>query len=120
MEDDGTPQIFWDEVWSPICGHYFWDNQHGASKFCEKLGYDGGAYSGRGSGETYGYDSFRLGKCNDNDIWPDCTGGCNEYEVGGICADSWSGYCTSGEEVKITITCDGDSILTSTSCTGTK
>ena len=35
LEADGTPLIFWDKVWSPICGHYFWDNQYGAKKFCQ-------------------------------------------------------------------------------------
>ena len=26
-----------DGKWTPICGHWFWDNNYGASMFCRKL-----------------------------------------------------------------------------------
>ena len=91
----------------PICGHYFWDNHYGAMLFCEKMGYKSGKVSGKGAGQKYFQDSFKIGKCNDGDKWENCSGGCNEYESGGKCDESWSGYCTKGQEVKITIECSG-------------
>ena len=36
--DDGTPEYYLNGDWYPICGHYFWDNDHGATAFCRKLG----------------------------------------------------------------------------------
>ena len=91
----------------PICGHFFWDNQNGAKLFCEKMGYTSGKLSGRGSGQKYSQDSFKIGKCNDGDKWESCSGGCNQYESGGKCNDSWGSYCTKGQEVKMTIKCSG-------------
>ena len=58
LEEDGTPLVFWDSQWIPICGHYFWDNQHGAELFCRKMGFESGLFSGRGSGQKYEGDSL--------------------------------------------------------------
>ena len=118
LESDGTPLVFWDNSWMPICGHYFWDNQNGAKLFCEKMGYTSGKFNGRGSGDKYSQDSFKIGKCNDGDKWESCSGGCNEYESGGKCDESWGGYCTKDEEVKITIACSGEESIKTTSCRG--
>ena len=118
LEEDGTPIVFWGNSWIPICGHYFWDNQNGAKLFCQKMGYLSGKISDAGSGETYSQDSFKIGKCNDGDKWESCSGGCNEYESGGKCDESWSSYCTKDEEVKITIACSGEESIKTTSCRG--
>ena len=123
LEDDGTPLVYWGNTWMPICGHFFWDNQNGAKLFCEKMGYTSGKFSGRGSGQKYSLDSFKIGNCNDGDKWESCSGGCNEYEAGGKCNDSWGSYCTKGQEVKITIKCSGGVEpkvkIKTTSCQGT-
>ena len=37
LEDDGTPLFFWNDKLSPICGKWFWNNQIGATLFCQKL-----------------------------------------------------------------------------------
>ena len=111
-EDDkiiGTPMICWNGVWSPICGHYFWDNQHGATKFCQLMGYDTGYWEGKKSG-SYNVDSFRIGKCEENDDWMSCSGGCNDYEVGGKCY--WLSSCTAGQNIKFSIACTGADIST--------
>jgi len=108
LEQDGTPKILWGDVWSPICGHYFWDNQVGATKFCQKLGYGKGAQSGSGSGNHYTTDSFRLGSCQEGDELTGCTGGCNDYVVGGQCSNSGifsSDECTQGDANAMTIHC---------------
>ena len=79
--------------WVPICGHYFWDNQVGAELFCQKMGYDSGQLSGRGSGKKYSTDSFRIGKCNGGNNWGKCKGGCNDYEVGVACNNNKYAKC---------------------------
>ena len=109
--------VFWGNMWAPICGHYFWNNQIGANKFCQQMGYDSGLHSGRESGEFYVTDSFKIGQCNTDDPWKNCSGGCNDYQVGGRCTDSRNGVCTARSPVKITISCSGNSSKSS-SCTG--
>ena len=119
LEDDGTPLVLWEDVWSPICGHYFWDNQVGASIFCSKLGYEHGEQSH--DGNSYSTDGFRIGKCEEGDDLASCTGGCNDYELGGQCSNSWSGgECMQSEPMAMTISCSQPSALVfNPSCTGT-
>ena len=102
IEDDGAPLLFWNDKWSPICGHFFWDNQYGAELFCQKLGYTSGTQSGRGSNQKYSKDAIKMGMCNNGDVLEKCTGGGNDYKVG----DPGAG-CTAGNAVKITISCNG-------------
>ena len=94
----------------PICGHYFWDNQNGAKLFCKKLGYDSGVLSGRNSGQKYGTDSFRIGKCENGDEWltsgrGGCRGGCNDYQGGGSCRNNNRAKCDKNQAAKFTIKC---------------
>ena len=118
LEDDGTPLVFWNNVWSPICGHYFWDNQHGATKFCQRMGYDAGQLSWRDPIHRYMEDAFRIGRCNSYDDWTSCSDGCNDYRADGYgCSNNYNAYCRAGERVGITISCSGDSTKTS-SCPG--
>ena len=70
LEKDGTPMLFWKEKWSPICGHYFWDNQHGATTFCKKLGYS----SGQQERANTNYDeiSIIIGTCQQDQDLAEC------------------------------------------------
>ena len=95
LQSDGTPFLRKDDTWYPICGHYFWDNNHGATAFCNKLGYPEGWISE--TGLTYSEDSIRVGKCEEGEYLMDCTDGSNTYETGGS--------CSAGHEAGITITC---------------
>ena len=104
----------------PICGHYFWDNQEGAKLFCQKMGYHSGTFSGRGSGQKYSMDSFRIGKCNDGDNWESCSGGCNDYQGGGACSNNNHAKCDQTQGVKITIECSGGVSTARTSFRGTQ
>ena len=109
--------VFWNTIWYPICGHYFWNNQIGATLFCQEIGYNYGNYAGKESGHSYLTDSFRIGQCNTGDVWKNCSGGCNDYQGGGKCNDNVSDVCTVGQPVKITIRCEGNSTISS-SCKG--
>ena len=117
--------IFWNQTWTPICGHYFWDNPFGANKFCEQLGcYSGGEVrpmryesAWDDTPTNYTVDAFRFGSCRKDDKWGRCTGGCNDNKIGGSCDVNSSAICESGYSVRINITCSC-SCTKSSSCTG--
>ena len=119
METDGTPFIFWNNAWSPICGLYFWDSSYGASLFCKKLGYSSG--TSKKSNQMYDVNSFKVGKCLWDDSWGACTGGCNDYSSGGNCINENSAKTcdANDDQVGITIECnDGGQDVKNSSCGG--
>ena len=101
LERNGTPLLFLDNKWSPICGHYFWDTVNGAKAFCKRLAYPSGTL--QRIGHTYSEDSVRVGYCNEGEDLLACTGGCNEYETG--YGNGNSGSCTKNDKVSVSITC---------------
>ena len=117
IDEDGIPMIYWKSSWAPICGHYFWNNQIGANKFCNKMGYDHGLISGKEEREFYEVDAFKLGQCKSDDAWLRCSGGCNDNNIGAHCQDDVNTNCSAGQPVKFNITCKGNSSKT-TSCKG--
>ena len=123
LEEDGTPLVYWNYQWMPICGHYFWDNQNGAKLFCKKMGYDSGVLSGRNSGQKYGRDSFRIGKCESGDEWMSsgrggCRGGCNDYQGGGSCRNNGNAKCDKHQAAKFTIKCSGGKKMSTLNSSG--
>ena len=105
-------------MWSPLCGHYFWDNQYGAEKFCQKLGYPSGMHSGKPMQKSYPVDSFSLGTCLPEDKWPCCTGGENYFNVG---TPALNGTCEKSNDQAIVIKCFGDpKSVNNPSCNGIK
>ena len=125
--DDGTPFIYWDSQWYPICGHYFWDNDVGSSLYCEKLGYSNGIVQRSETDEKYAIESFRLGLCNENDPLTSCSGGCNDYKAGGYCGSRnyWdrgngnsNARCEKQYSPKIRIKCHDGNKSISVSCRG--
>ena len=106
--EDGHPMLFWDGKWSPICGHWFWDNHHGAKSFCKKLGYESGKYLR--TNEAYEEDAILIGRCRKGESLEKCTGTMNRYTLD-------FRMCRAGEKVAITISCDGVTPLSS-SCKG--
>ena len=101
LADDGTPYIYWNDVWSPICGHGFWNNDYGATLFCQKLGYDSGTKTPV-KGKFTSMDALDLDVCGQNDHWLGCAGG---YSL--------SARCSAGNPISITIACQGNSAETS-------
>ena len=102
--------MFLNGAWAPICGHYFWDNNNGATLFCKKLGYHHGVvripiniyYKNLTS------DAVRIGTCveTDDDL-ENCSGGCNDLEIGGHCLNDNQKSCSSGQPANIEIECYG-------------
>ena len=100
LEEDGTPLLFYDHKWSPICGHDFTNDNNGATTFCKKLGYGSGKAT-RINGR-YPVANLRIGKCGAGQELISCTAGGNylnynilEYR-----------YCIPTESASISIACD--------------
>ena len=99
LGSDGIPYVFWSGDWSPICGHWFWNNQNGAKSFCQKLGFADGSFNKENS--EYCEDAIEIGACRPGEMINSCTGGSNEYKKTSWCQTG------GGNAVKITISCIG-------------
>ena len=97
QKEGGTPYIFWLKEWFPICGHWFWDDNNGATAFCNKLGYPSGTQAR--TFQSYDEESMKVGGCYPGEDLIDCTAGGNEYKIGGS--------CTPGNDEGISISCSG-------------
>ena len=123
--NDNVPMMYLNDTWSPICGHYFWNDNNATNLFCQKLGYVNGTVTPKETDqhlESYSVDSARIGRCihRNKDIMR-CTGGCNDYRTGGVCFDNEDANCSAGQQVKIRINCygtQGSSMPGHATCTG--
>ena len=95
LAKNGTPFLFWDRKWTPICGHWFWDNDHGATAFCTKLGYEYGHVNKIEN--SYHVPAIHVGKCRAGEELTGCTWTKNYYDFRN---------CNPGDPIGITITCN--------------
>ena len=108
LDKDGTPMIFWDSVWSPICAHSFGDNRYGADKFCQKLGYTTGILMK--IERNFTVDKFMIGLCLKDDVWPFCTGRDNVRKIGSKWKDCTGNLaCGHSNTNGIKVQCSGES-----------
>ena len=95
-----VPEVMYNGQWYPICGHYFWDNNNGATTVCEALGFSGGGtLTNRYA--THSTDAMPVGMCSAGQALTSCTNGGNawgnfEYN---------NGWCKAGTAVGVTVTC---------------
>ena len=99
LGSDDIAEVYFNEKWVPICGHWFWDNNIGATLFCQKLGFESGAINERFELKN---DGLRVGQCNSGDAWLQCSR-CNELQVGGQC--DGGGSCNRGQTAAFSISC---------------
>jgi hypothetical protein len=104
------PEIFYAGTFYPICGHYFWDNNYGASTFCRHLGFKQGER--RISRATFPKDSIGLGRCHKTDRFPLCTAGGNSWSNLKI-RDCW---CCKGRRIGVQVRCSGAIAPVGVSC----
>ena len=109
LVDGKYPEVWLNGTWSPICGHYFWDNDYGATMFCKQLNatFDSGIVIRRPD-KPLESDAIRVGKCQNDTIdtqWLQCTGACNDLGKGNGCA-----MCGAGELASIEIECSQSEI----------
>ena len=103
LTNDNFAEIYNNGKWVPICGHNFWDNNVGATLFCQQLGYQTGILEQESKARKIPLpaDGFAIGFCNSNDIWPQCTGKCNDHSIGGFACND----CRSGVLAGVKIEC---------------
>ena len=91
---------------------------------CNAVGYELGIINQDSKGEWNSTtDHFRMGQCNENDTLMKCTGGCNDYKVGGSCSNDDEGVCKAGKPVQFFLKCSGEHNQTQhllSQCTGKK
>ena len=93
LNNDEIAEIYQHGKWIPICGHNFWNNNIGATLFCQQLGYETGIVKQESIAQQVSLpdDGFRIGECKTNDTWGQCTGSCNDHTVGcNHCSDCGS------------------------------
>ena len=77
LTNNKIPEINYNGKWVPICGHWFWNGNHGAKLFCKRLGYASGVITDKRI--PLSSDGFRIGDCSGTNNFPDgCTGGCHK------------------------------------------
>ena len=105
LKDGKFPEVFLNGIWSPICGHYFWDNDVGASLFCQKLTSDPASIGQViiRTDKPLEKDAIRIGKCLSNDQWLSCSGGCNDLGTGKGCNNGDN--CGAKQPASIEIKC---------------
>ena len=91
-------EVYFNDEWVPICGHYFWDNDIGATLFCQQLGFKFGAINER---LELPNDGLRVGRCDEGDPWLQCSR-CGQLQVGGQCD---AGSCNKGQTAAVSINC---------------
>ena len=71
------PEVHWKGRWYPICGHYFWDSDDGATTICRTLGFQKGT---RVETRTvFLVDAMPVGRCKPGERMYECTGGGNAW-----------------------------------------
>lgn len=95
----GNPYIYIEDAWRPICGHFFWNNNHGCDTICKRSGYSSGTKTSRGS--TYTEDAFWVGECASNVDLLQCRSEGSLYET--YPQDRQD--CFSGKSIGVTCTC---------------
>ena len=105
-----TPEVYYNGSWYPICGHYFWDDDQGATNFCQKLGATSGSVSppnkdASGTGTStlnppeLGQTAMHVGLCGKGQAMPECN------EKGNHWGDLKQAGCQKGSPARMTVTC---------------
>ena len=103
------PEVSFSGQYYPICGHFFWDNDNGATSVCKLFGFKKGEITRTDA--VYDVDAMPVGRCNPGQELTKCTGAGNIW--GDFNADG--GSCKKGKEAGVTVTCTEPSMC----CLGT-
>ena len=87
LADGKYPELNVNGTWTPICGYGFWDNDYGATLFCQQLDPKFVVGTVTKINKKLESDAIQIGECMKDDAWLACTGGCNDLIVGKGCAD---------------------------------
>lgn len=89
------PELFYNQSWTPVCGHFFWSNHDGATTFCQQLGYDSGRVAL--APEALPVDAVQVGKCGPGERLDRCTKGHNSRD--------FSAWCRAGNYNSLEVNC---------------
>lgn len=105
------PWVYYSNTWYPICGHYFWDDDNGATKVCQGLGFSSGKKDKKKS-PSYSKDAMPVGECRSGQSLTACTDGGNAW--GNF---AWrNNDCRAGKNVRCLVKCYGGSNQQASSC----
>ena len=96
-----VPEVMYNGQWSPICGHYFWNNDNGATTVCKALGFFGGTNTKTRT--TYSTDAMPVGMCSAGQALTSCTMTASDNAWGNF--EYNDGWCKAGTAVGVTVTC---------------
>jgi hypothetical protein len=109
------PEVMYNGEWWPLCGHYFWDDNDGATTMCQQLGFTSGYRTDTRT--HFDKDSMPVGRCSAGQPITACTQGGNGWGDfsynGNWCAQ---GATYGGNGIGVTITCTGGVESSSGSC----
>ena len=98
------PEVFFEESFYPICGHWFWNNNVGAGLVCEALGFHFGG-TVHMTHDRYSRDAMPVGHCNDADVsLTSCSGGGNAFGE----LDYNGEWCSKGNFIGVKVVCTPD------------
>ena len=63
LGENQIAEVYFQNEWVPICGHWFWNNNIGATLFCQELGFQYGYIKNQSDLPN---DGLRIGQCNRN------------------------------------------------------
>ena len=99
-----VPEVLFEGKYHPICGHYFWNDNVGATAVCNLLGFNNGKMTQTKA--KYDVDAMPVGQCKAGEELTKCTGGGNAW--GNFGYDN--GWCKKGYEIGVTVTCDSPGV----------
>lgn len=101
-----VPEVLFSGQWYPICGHYFWDNNNGATQVCNELGWPTGIVIQQHAAYPWNQQSKYVGRCPDVRSLDTCESA-NWPSVNGV--NHPDNYCAGGQAVAIHIVCNENS-----------
>jgi hypothetical protein len=107
---DLYPEVNYRGKWYPVCGHYFWDNDHGATSFCKALGFAKGVRGKRGA--KFAVDAMPVGKCRPGQNFKQCNIGGNAW--GNF--NYRNGWCKKGHGIGVAVKCSGGTTAATGTC----
>lgn len=103
----GNPLVFISGDWRPICGHWFWNTNDGATTVCQSVGYTTGVVHKISA--QLNASAVLIGACNAGEPLGSCTG--HMRLLNGICQRNsvGCGSCSWGDFAGIEVECTGES-----------
>merc|ERR1719291_446774 len=111
-----VPYVCYNGEFYRICGHFFWDNDDGATTVCKALGFNSGKRPDSGDRSLgLSEDAMPVGTCKAGESLDKCTGspGFNAWGDFG----NHNGWCKAGQNAGFRMYCDSGSGSTSSSST---